>query len=114
MKTGAKNKAFVAILAIVTCILLLCATASAGSSGEQGPPRAAGLKGSGITEVPETVRVLMPDNSVRTMYMDDYLKGVVPSEVSPSWPYDALCAQAVAARCYASTSYRHPSQGANV
>jgi hypothetical protein len=48
------------------------------------------------------------------MYMDEYLKGVVPSEVGASWPYDSLCAQAVAARCFASTADRHPEEGADV
>jgi Stage II sporulation protein len=88
--------------------------ASASRATEQGPPSGTGQDGSGVTAVPETVRVLMPDGSVRTMYMDDYLKGVVPAEVPASWPYDSLCAQAVAARCYAATADRHPDQGADV
>lgn len=33
--------------------------------------------------------------------IEDYLKGVVPREMSPSWPKEALKAQAVAARNYA-------------
>jgi len=33
--------------------------------------------------------------------MDDYVTGVVPYEMSPSWPTEALKAQAVAARTYA-------------
>ena len=36
--------------------------------------------------------------------MDDYLKGVVPAEMPPLWPIEAVKAQAVAARGYA---YRH-------
>ncbi|RSL29940.1 SpoIID/LytB domain-containing protein [Salibacterium salarium] len=36
--------------------------------------------------------------------MDDYLKGVVPREMSASWPIEALKAQAVAARNYAQTN----------
>jgi hypothetical protein len=100
---------------VATCIVLLCAVSfAAPPPGGQGPPRPSALKGSGVNAVPETVRVLLPDNSVRTMYMDDYLKGVLPAEVPASWPYDSLCAQAVAARSYAATSYRHPDQGANV
>ncbi|MBN2168534.1 MAG: SpoIID/LytB domain-containing protein [Actinobacteria bacterium] len=72
--------------------------------------------GTGIcaTTVQDTIRVLMPDGSVQTMDMDEYLKGVVPSEIGASWPYDALCTQAIAARSYAATSYRHPEQEANV
>jgi len=33
--------------------------------------------------------------------MNDYIKGVIPYEMSPSWPIEALKAQAVCARCYA-------------
>jgi len=32
--------------------------------------------------------------------VEEYLYGVLPREVSPSWPKNALCAQAVAARTY--------------
>lgn len=38
---------------------------------------------------------------VNAVPMEEYLCGVVPSEVSPSWHEDALKAQAVAARTYA-------------
>lgn len=38
---------------------------------------------------------------VNAVSMEEYLCGVVPSEVSPSWHTDALRAQAVAARTYA-------------
>ena len=112
-RTRTAHRALACALLILACIPMLCAS-SAARTADQGPPAGSGLRGSGTTEVPETVRVLMPDSSVRTMYMDDYLKGVVPAEVSASWPYDSLCAQAVAARCYAATSSRHPDQGANV
>lgn len=38
---------------------------------------------------------------VNVLSMDDYVKGVIPYEMSPSWPLEALKAQAVAAKCYA-------------
>jgi SpoIID/LytB domain protein len=38
---------------------------------------------------------------VNTVPMEQYLRAVVPTEVSPSWPDQALRAQAVAARSYA-------------
>jgi hypothetical protein len=72
------------------------------------------LKATAKTEVPVTIRVLMPDNSVVVMNMDEYLKGVVPSEVPPSWNMNALKAQAVAARSYATSNFKHSSQGADV
>ena len=38
---------------------------------------------------------------VNILDLDDYVKGVVPTEMSDSWPIEALKAQAVAARSYA-------------
>ena len=109
-----KFRAVCCAISLAGSILLICSAVSLGGAPGQGTPRHAGLTGSGVVEVPDTVRVLMPDNSVRTMNMDEYLKGVVPAEVSPSWSFNALCAQAVAARCYATTAHRHPEQGADV
>ena len=40
-------------------------------------------------------------NVVKTMDIEEYLRGVVPSEMSSTWPMEALKAQAVAARTYA-------------
>jgi stage II sporulation protein D len=40
---------------------------------------------------------------INRLAMENYLKGVVPSEMPASWPMDALRAQAVAARSYAYT-----------
>lgn len=44
--------------------------------------------------------------------MEDYIKGILPYEMSPSWPLEALKAQAVCARNYtlASTGNRHKNQ----
>ncbi|NLG26406.1 MAG: SpoIID/LytB domain-containing protein, partial [Chloroflexi bacterium] len=69
---------------------------------------------SGISEPPETLRVLMPDGTVVVMSLEEYLKGVVPAEVPASWPAEALRAQAVAARCYAATRHAHLDVGADV
>lgn len=41
---------------------------------------------------------------VNVVNLEDYLKGVVPLEMYPSWPAEALKAQAVAARTYALAS----------
>ncbi|MGS2778672.1 SpoIID/LytB domain-containing protein [Robertmurraya sp. GLU-23] len=46
----------------------------------------------------ENNQYVRPINSV---YMEDYLKGVVPLEMYPSWNLEALKTQAVAARTYA-------------
>lgn len=39
--------------------------------------------------------------AVSTVPLEDYLRGVLPREMAPSWPLEALKAQAVAARTYA-------------
>lgn len=51
---------------------------------------------------------------VNQVRVDDYLKGVLPSEMSPSWNIEALKAQAVAARTfafYAKTKGQHSGDG---
>ncbi|MFD1736814.1 SpoIID/LytB domain-containing protein [Bacillus salitolerans] len=50
-----------------------------------------------FTVVPGTDRPAL----FNTLDMENYLKGVVPSEMPASWPMEALKAQAVAARSYA-------------
>ena len=47
---------------------------------------------------------------VNTLAMESYLLGVVPVEMSASWPAEALRAQAVASRSYAAY-HLHPSTG---
>lgn len=52
---------------------------------------------------------------VNVVQMDEYLKGVIPYEMSASWPLEALKAQAVCARSYADGQRsRHQSQGFDV
>lgn len=47
--------------------------------------------------------------------LEDYIKGVIPYEMSASWPKEALKAQAVCARSYADGQMdRHKSQGFDV
>src|SRR5919198_3157466 len=43
-------------------------------------------------------------NAIDAASLEDYVRGVVPSEMPATWPVDALRAQAVAARTYALTS----------
>ncbi|HJX39047.1 MAG TPA: SpoIID/LytB domain-containing protein [Anaerolineae bacterium] len=67
--------------------------------------------------VPNDVRVLMPDGNVQVMRLEEYLRGVVPMEMNQDAPLEALKAQAVAARCFASVAVanpRHGAQGADV
>ncbi len=49
---------------------------------------------------------------VNVLEMDDYICGVVPYEMSPNWPLEALKAQAVSARTYAASQlHKHESLG---
>lgn len=53
-------------------------------------------------KVPKEVKVkISKTGEIITMDMDDYLKGVVPSEMPPAYNIEALKAQAVVARTYA-------------
>lgn len=46
-------------------------------------------------------------NVINVVAIDDYVKGVLPYEMSPSWPLEALKAQAVCARTYALMQTKH-------
>lgn len=49
---------------------------------------------------------------INTVTLNEYLYGVLPKEMAPDWPLEALKAQAVAARNYAVTSMgKHRSRG---
>jgi stage II sporulation protein D len=49
-------------------------------------------------------------NVINELPMESYLRGVVPAEISASWPTESIKAQAIAARSYA--EYRlHPTTG---
>ncbi len=54
----------------------------------------------GRVQMNRTSTGLVPVNIVPT---EEYLYGVVPSEMPSSWPLEALKAQSVAARCYTAT-----------
>ncbi len=82
------------------------------------------LAASVMRSVPPTVRLLVredpavidsPPVEVIVLDFEEYLKGVVPVEMSPAWPQEALKAQAVAARSYATASMgKHAAEGADV
>ncbi|KAF0197037.1 MAG: stage II sporulation protein D [Bacillota bacterium] len=62
--------------------------------------------------------ILSRDNKfivVSLMDIDDYLKGVVPREVSATWPSESLKAQAVVARTYAYANRgKHAAEGFDI
>ncbi len=81
----------------------------AGGEGQTARLAPAGGQVTGVGGgLPSTVRVLMPDGTVVRMDLDEYLRGVVPAEMPAYWPFEALKAQAVAARSYAVTRHLRP------
>lgn len=49
---------------------------------------------------------------INVVALSDYVKGVIPYEMSPSWPIEALKAQALCAKCYTLNNMnRHKSKG---
>ena len=48
-------------------------------------------------------------NVINVVDLEDYVKGVIPSEMSGNWPLEALKAQAVCARTYARRTSKHLS-----
>lgn len=61
--------------------------------------------------IPETLLVQLPDGRIEEMPLDEYLKGVVPTEMGLKKPMEALKAQAIASRSYAVTTRRHARDG---
>ncbi len=60
-----------------------------------------GSKWTSATTEPD-VRVYMSDTgTIKTMKFEKYIEGVVAAEMDPSWPIEALKAQAVVARTFA-------------
>lgn len=59
------------------------------------------VKGNQYRGVIEAIASSSGVTLVNQVSMEDYLKGVVPCEIVPSWQMDAIKAQAVAARTYA-------------
>jgi hypothetical protein len=61
--------------------------------------------------IPDRLRIQLADGRVEAMLVDEYLKGVVPTEMGLKKPSEALKAQAIAARSYAVTTRRHALDG---
>ncbi len=61
--------------------------------------------------IPQTLLIRLADGQIQEMPLDEYLKGVVPSEIGLAKPLEALKAQAIAARSYAVSTRRHAAEG---
>lgn len=53
-------------------------------------------------------------NVINVVNIEDYVKCVIPYEMSSDWPMEALKAQSICARTYAATRTLHASQGFDV
>lgn len=73
-------------------------TAPAAQPAAVPPPEESALP---VFSAPASLRLLLPDGTIRDMALEDYLPGVVAAEMPADFPLDALKAQAVAARSYA-------------
>jgi hypothetical protein len=65
----------------------------------------------GSLVIPETLLIQFPDGRIEEMSLDEYLKGIVPTEMGLKKPIEALKAQAIASRSYAITTRRHARDG---
>ncbi len=72
------------------------------------------MSGEEPLRIPETIRLELARGLVEEMPLEDYLKGVVPTEMGLQKPIEALKAQAIAARSYAISTRRHAAQGFDV
>jgi hypothetical protein len=61
--------------------------------------------------IPETLLIQLDGGQIEEMPLDEYLKGVVPTEMGLKKPVEALKAQAIAARTYAVVTRRHARDG---
>jgi len=64
--------------------------------------------------IPETLLVQLAEGRVEEMPLEEYLKGVVPTEMGLQKPIEALKAQAIAARSFAVGTRRHASEGFDI
>jgi hypothetical protein len=67
-----------------------------------------------IIEIPITLRLQHIDGRIEEMLLEEYLKGVLPAEMGMKKPLEALRAQAIAARSFASATRRHALQNFDV
>lgn len=59
-------------------------------------------------------RILGSITAINVLNVEEYLYGVVPSEIPASWNIEALKAQAVAARTYTYRTNKHSNEGYNL
>ena len=61
--------------------------------------------------IPETLLIQLPNSQTRELPLEEYLKGVVPSEMGLQKLPEALKAQAIASRSFAVSTRRHARDG---
>lgn len=110
-----------AALSAVILLFLIPLLAFGGTPAAQSPasvapvatlppdPGPAETKAAAAKDAERTVHLLLEGDRVVELSMADYLKGVVAAEMPASFEYEALKAQAVAARTYAYYRLEHPT-----
>ena len=93
------NQAGLAVAGVGTFTGPLRLQPAAGSDGQPGIARSGSKRYRGVLEVSRNAAGLI--TLVNELDLEDYLPGVVPREMPPSFPAEALKTQAVAARTYA-------------
>lgn len=64
--------------------------------------------------LPEAIRLLLPDGTVKRLLLEDYLRGVVAGALPADAPLEAMKALSVAARTFAANTHRHTDLSADV
>lgn len=64
--------------------------------------------------LPAAIRLLLPDGAVKTILLEDYLRGVAAAALDADAPLEAMKALAVAARTFAARTHRHLERGADL
>jgi len=113
MNKKSMNKKNIALLAVIFFFLLATAAASWRRNPEQKPqplenpqdlvlmePEIPAPIDQGNDVEPEIRVFIAANNTIKTMKFEDYLKGVVAAEMDPTWPMEALAAQAIIARSF--------------
>ncbi len=93
-----RNYVWLAVIAVVVVGLAVFALSKRSPAPYARP--APGSKWTQATTEPD-IKVYMSDTgSIKTMKLEKYIEGVVAAEMDPSWPLEALKAQAILARTF--------------
>ena len=105
MSSPRRRMAGSAGIILVTAAVLLCCPV--GDARTNAPKETAARTIFGVSAIPKTIKVLMPDKSVQEMDLDEYVKGTIPAEMANGANMDMLEAEAICSRTFAASGMRH-------